>query len=151
MADLVTSSTAIFEKVAARFILDDWYMKEYEGQSFYRFLSHETDERWQLPHYFVTALDRESGQKSALGDLASFLEEVAENDILLGSYLAKTEVLLQQTLKPDVLKTVEEMFTIYREVVKIFHSELGKDQQQEAILVSTKDHEYLSDWAWTLD
>ena len=151
MADLVASSTAIFEKAASRFILDDWYMKEYEGQSFYHFLSHETEQRWQLAHYFVAALDRESSQKSALGDLTSFLEEVAEDDILLGSYLEDTEALLQQTLKPDVLKIVTEMFTIYREVVKIFRSELSKDQQQAAVLMWTKNHEYLSDWAWTLD
>lgn len=147
MADRVAHSTAIFEKVAVRFILDGWYMKEYEGQDITRFLRSETEERWQIPHYFATAFDRESSREEAFNDLASIFFEAAEDDILLKGYLKQTEELLQQTLKPEVLTVVEDMFKIYRQVRDIKASSDDDDEKQRLIELLTKDHEYLSDWS----
>lgn len=147
-AELIAESTKIFKDVAARFILDDWYYKEYEGQEIMRFLAYETSERWQIPHYFVTAFDHKSARDSTFQDLTWLLREVAEDDILLGEYLNRTEALLKQTLQPEILATVEYMFGIYRKVKVILHSGIDKEQQQAQIAVLVHDHEHLSDWEW---
>ena len=99
---------------ASTFVLNGWYIEEYGGQSYLDFLMHETEERPNIPSYFVAKFNRKHKLDEAMEDLSHLMADVLDDDILLGEYLKDTFSALRETQDEATLKRIEELISSLR-------------------------------------
>lgn len=111
---ILEDSKEIVRMIAYNWAMNDVHQETNYGR-FFDMLLGETDDRWVLPHYFTIKLGETRWYEDAFSDLAIFLNQAIQYDVLYEHYVKETRESLKKFYPEDV--KINRLFFLYDEFV----------------------------------